>query len=103
VVGVPLSSAAPTSSISRAITCTTTTRAHSVRQHAGHIQGTFSQGTFSQGTSRAHSVRVERTPVSLLPNCKKHLKKVPSLTQNTTCKHEYLGRRLTRPNDVSQE
>jgi cellulose synthase/poly-beta-1,6-N-acetylglucosamine synthase-like glycosyltransferase len=25
------------------------------------------------------------------------------LTQNTTCKHEYLGRGLTRPNNVSQE
>jgi hypothetical protein len=29
--------------------------------------------------------------VSLHPNCKKHFKKVPRLTQNTTCKHEYLG------------
>jgi hypothetical protein len=27
--------------------------------------------------------------VSLHPNCKKHLKKVPRLTQNTTCKHEF--------------
>jgi hypothetical protein len=25
------------------------------------------------------------------------------LTQNTTCKHEYLGRGLTRPNDVSRK
>jgi hypothetical protein len=49
-------------------------------------------------------VRVERTPVSLHSNCKKHLKKkVPRLTQNATCKHEYLRRGLTRPNDVSQE
>jgi hypothetical protein len=48
-------------------------------------------------------VRVERTPVSLHPNCKKHFKKVPRLTQNTSCKHEYLRRGLTRPNDVSQE
>jgi hypothetical protein len=38
--------------------------------------------------------------VSLHPNCKKHLKKVPRLTQNTTCKHVYLRRGLTRPNDV---
>jgi hypothetical protein len=52
------------------------------------------------GTFRGHSVRVERTPVSLHPNCKKHVKKVPRLTQNTTCKHEYLRRGLTRPNDV---
>ena len=35
------------------------------------------------------------------PNCKKHLKKVPRLTQNTTCQHEYLRLRLTRPNDVN--
>jgi hypothetical protein len=50
-------------------------------------------------------VRVERTPVSLHPNCQKHLKKAleKRLTQNTTCKHEYLRRGLTRPNDVSQE
>jgi hypothetical protein len=43
-------------------------------------------------------VRVERTPVSLPSNCKKHFKEVPRLTQNTTCKHEYLRRGLTRPN-----
>ena len=55
-----------------------------------HIQGMF----------REHSVRVERTPVSLHANCKKHLKKVPSLTQNTTCKHEYLRRGLTRPGNI---
>jgi hypothetical protein len=48
-------------------------------------------------------VRVERTPVSLHPNCKKHLKKAPRLTQNTTCKHEYLRRGLARPNDLFQE
>jgi hypothetical protein len=64
------------------------------REHWGNIQGTF----------REHSGRVERTPVSLHPNCQKHLKKkLPRLTQNTTCKHEYLGRGLTRPNHVSQE
>ena len=40
---------------------------------------------------RRDLVRVERTPGSLHPNCKKHFKqKVPWLTQNTTCKHEYL-------------
>jgi hypothetical protein len=72
-------------------------------KEAGYIQGTFRQSGNVQRTFREHSVRVERTPVSLHPNCKKHLKKVPRLTQNTTCKHEYLGRGLTRPNDVSQE
>jgi hypothetical protein len=56
-----------------------------------------------QGIFGERSVRVERTPVSLRFNRKKQLKKVPRLTQNTTCKHEYLGRELTRPNDVSQE
>jgi 2-oxoglutarate dehydrogenase E1 component len=35
------------------------------------------------------------------PNCEKHLKRVPRLTQNTTCPHGYLRRRLTRPNEVS--
>jgi hypothetical protein len=30
---------------------------------------------YIQGTFREHSGRVERTPVSLHPNCKKHLKK----------------------------
>jgi hypothetical protein len=54
------------------------------REHSGNIQGTFRE------PFREHSVKVERTPVSLHPNCKKHLKKVPRLTQNTTCKHEYL-------------
>ena len=43
---------------------------------AGKIQGTFREHSGnSQGTFREHSVRVERTPVSLHPNCKKHLKK----------------------------
>jgi hypothetical protein len=37
--------------------------------------------------------------VSPHPNCKKHLKKVPRLTQNTTCPHGYLRQGLTRPND----
>jgi hypothetical protein len=44
------------------------------REHPGNIRGTFGE----------YSVRVERTPVSLHHNCKKHLKKVPRLTQNTT-------------------
>jgi hypothetical protein len=52
-----------------------------------------------QGTSEEHSVRVERTPVSPHPNCKKHLKEVPRSTQNITCQHEYLRLGLT-PNDV---
>jgi hypothetical protein len=38
-----------------------------VGEYSGSIQGTF----------REHSGRVERMPVSLHPNCKKHLKKVP--------------------------
>ena len=63
------------------------------RAHSGNIQAPF----------REHSVRVERTPVSPRPNCKKHLKKVPRSTQDTTCPHEYLRRGLTRPNNVSQE
>jgi hypothetical protein len=56
----------------------------------------------SSGTFRQRSEWVERTPVSPHPNCKKHFKQVPRLTQNTTCPHEYLRRRLTRPNEVSQ-
>jgi hypothetical protein len=68
----------------------------------GHIQGTFGQHSANiEGTFREHSVRVERTPVSLHPNCKKHIKKVPKLTQNTTCKQEYLRRGLTRPREHS--
>jgi hypothetical protein len=74
------------------------------RRSPGHIQGALREhsGNIQRGC-REHSGRVERTPVSLHPNGKKHLKKVPRLTQNTTCKHEYPGRGLTRPNDVSQE
>jgi hypothetical protein len=56
------------------------------REHSGNIQGTWEhtrniQGTFRehsgniQGTFWEHSVRVERTPVSLHPNCKKHFGK----------------------------
>jgi hypothetical protein len=37
----------------------------------------------THGTFREHSERVERTLVSH-PNCKKHFKKVPRLTQNGT-------------------
>jgi hypothetical protein len=86
------------------------------REHFGNIQeqNSGNQGTIKeqqasakspnlnprniQGIFREHSERVERTPVSLHPNCKKHFKKVLRSTQNTTCKHEYL-----RPNNVSQE
>jgi hypothetical protein len=39
--------------------------------------------------------------VSPHPNCKKHLKKVPRLTQNTTCPHEYLKRdQTTYPGNI---
>jgi hypothetical protein len=44
-------------------------------------------------------VCVERTPVSLHPNYKKHLNKVLRLTQKIACKHEYLRQGLTRQND----
>ena len=72
--------------------------------HSKNIQGTFGQHSGNiQLTFSEHSVRVERTPVSLHPNCKKHLTKYQGDPQNTTCKHEYLRRGLTRPNDVSQE
>jgi hypothetical protein len=33
-------------------------------------------------------VELNRTPVGLHPNCKRRLKKVPRLTQNTICPHE---------------
>jgi hypothetical protein len=73
------------------------------REHSGNIQETFREHSGNiQGTFREHSVRVERTPVSPHSKCKRHLRKVPRLTQNTTCKYEYLRRALTRPNDVSQ-
>jgi hypothetical protein len=52
------------------------------------------QGTFRESSADA------REPPSQLPEALKK-KKVPRLTQNTTSKHEYLGRGLTRPNDVS--
>jgi hypothetical protein len=46
------------------------------REHSGNILvqvwGTFSSCKFGE-----YSGRVERTPVSLHPNCKKHLKKIP--------------------------
>ena len=94
------------------------------RAHSGNIQSTFGEHSVwvewtpvclhpncqkhfkkgnIQGTFSKHLGRVERTPVCLHPNCQKHFKKVPRLTQNTTCKHEYLRRGFTRPNDVSQE
>jgi hypothetical protein len=73
-------------------------------EHSGNIQRAFSHCSGNiQSMFKEHSGRVERTPMSLHPNCKKHSKKVPRLTQNTTCKHEYLRRGLTRPNDISQE
>jgi hypothetical protein len=43
-----------------------------VGEYTGNIQGTF----------RGRSGNVERTPVSLHPNCKKHLKKIPRLSTN---------------------
>jgi hypothetical protein len=66
---------------------------------SGNIQGTSGN---IQGTIREHSgnIQVELSPH---PNCKKHFEKVPNLTQNTTCPHEYPRQGLTRPSDVSQE
>jgi hypothetical protein len=70
------------------------------REHSGNIRGTFRRHSRHSGNIQG---TVEQAPVSPHPNCKKHLKKVPRLTQNTTCPHEYLRRGLTGPNDVSQE
>jgi hypothetical protein len=81
-------------------------RGFTFREHSWNIHGTFMEHSWNiHGTFMEHSGRVERTPVSLHPTCKKHLKKksTKGLMQNTTCKHEYLRRGLTRPNDVSQE
>jgi hypothetical protein len=45
------------------------------REHSENIEGTFREHSGNiQGTLREHSERVERTPVSLHPNCKKHSK-----------------------------
>ena len=74
-----------------------------IGHHSGNIGHHSGNIGHYAGTIGHHSVRVERTPVSLHPNCKKHLKKAPRLTQNTTCKHEYLRRGLARPNDLFQE
>jgi hypothetical protein len=65
-------------------------------EHLGNIQGTFKE--------LAGNIQFELrwTLVSPHPNCKKHLKKVIRLTQNTTCPHEYLRQGLRRPNNVSQ-
>jgi hypothetical protein len=67
------------------------------REHSGNIQGTF----------RGHSGNIQFvlrwTPVSSHPDCKKHFKKVPRLTQNKSFPHGYLRRELRKPNDVSQE
>jgi hypothetical protein len=43
-------------------------------------------------------VEMKRTPIGFHPNCKKHLKKVPRLTQNATCPHRF----LRRPNDMTK-
>jgi hypothetical protein len=63
------------------------------------VQDSVYQGRHIQGTFRQHSGTVQFelrwTPVSSHPNCKKHLKKVPQLTQNTTCPHGYLRPGLT--------
>jgi hypothetical protein len=89
--------------------CAPPFREHSApfREQFGTFQGTFGtiQGTFGtiQGTYVTIQFELRLKPVSPNPNCKKHLKKVPRLMQNTTCPHEYLRRGLTRPNDVSQK
>jgi hypothetical protein len=45
-------------------------------EQSGNIQGTFREYSGNiQGIFREHSGRVERTPVSLHPNCQKHFKK----------------------------
>jgi hypothetical protein len=50
--------------------------AETFREHSGSIQGTFREHSGNiQGAFRENSGRVERTPVSLHPNCQKHLKK----------------------------
>jgi hypothetical protein len=59
-------------------------------EQAGNIQGTL------RGPFREHSVNIQvelkQTPMGLHPNCKKHIKKAPRLTQNKTCPHGYLRR-----------
>jgi hypothetical protein len=64
----------------------------SVRKH------TYSSFT-GISTFRAHSghiqVELKWTPVGPHPNCKKHLKKVAGLMQNTTCPHGCPSRGLT--------
>ena len=81
------------------------------REHSGNIQRIFTAWDWCAVRPYASSFReysgnvqfkLRWTPMSPNPNCQKHFKKVPRLTQNTTCKHEYLVRGLTRPNDVSQ-
>jgi hypothetical protein len=70
----PRASTAGSSTQTRTREATAASCQGTFREHSGNIQGTFGEDL----------VRVERTPVSLHPNCKKHLKKVPRLTQNTT-------------------
>jgi hypothetical protein len=70
------------------------------REHSGNIQGAFSAHSVNkEGTFREHpghiQVELKRTPVGLHPNCKMQLKKVPRLTQNTTCPHRFVQRGLT--------
>jgi hypothetical protein len=54
--------------------------------NSGNIPGTFSK--LHSGNVPEHSGNMQFelrwTPVSPHPNCKKHLKKAPRLTQNTT-------------------
>jgi hypothetical protein len=72
----------------------------------GWIQGRwggFRDGGMDSGTEGWIQFEFRWTPMSSHPNCKKHSKKVPRLTQNTTCPHGYLRRGLTRPNDISEE
>jgi hypothetical protein len=51
--------------------------------------------SWSSGTLRSIWVELKWTPAGLHPNCKKRLKKVRRLTQNTTCPHGLLRRGST--------
>jgi hypothetical protein len=77
-------------------------------EHSGNIQGAFREHSGNiQGTFREHSGTIQwelsGCPWASIPTARSTLKKLPRLTQNTTCKHEYVRRGSTRPNDVSQE
>jgi hypothetical protein len=55
-------------------------------KHSGNIQCTFREHSVNiQWKFREHSERVERTPVSLHPNCKKHLKKSTKVDAEHNC------------------